>query len=196
MPTGWESGLPATSMGRKESSGLWMPVLIPWNMDPGWRSMGKVSEYNHQVVEKIIKQGIIVCRTIAGFERLPIEEATPEHSFWPDYEILRLMVQDGIKLAAGTNSGIDQTPISGYAYTLETMAGLGEMSRPAVIKSATRLAAEAVGLADQIGTLQKGKRADLIAVTGNPLEDLRVLRHIDYVIRDGKVIVQDGHVLG
>jgi imidazolonepropionase-like amidohydrolase len=157
---------------------------------------GQGRDYDRRVVEKILKQGIVVCRTIAGFERLPIEEATPEHRFWPDYEVLRHMVRDGVKLAAGTDSGIDLTPISEYAYTLETMAGLGGMSRPAVIDTATRVAAEAIGLADQIGTLQKGKRADLIAVTGNPLDDLRVLRHIDYVIRDGNIVAQDGHVVG
>jgi imidazolonepropionase-like amidohydrolase len=157
---------------------------------------GQGRDYDQRVVEKILKQGIVVCCTIAGFERLPIEEATPEHSFWPDYEVLRYMVRDGVKLAAGTDSGIDLTPISGYAYTLETMAGLGGMSRPAVIDAATRVAAEAVGLADQIGTLEKGKRADLIAVTGSPLDDLRVLRHVDYVIRDGKVVAQDGRVIG
>jgi imidazolonepropionase-like amidohydrolase len=157
---------------------------------------GQGRDYDRRVVEKILKQGVIVCRTIAGFERLPIEEATPEHRFWADYEVLRNMVRDGVKLAAGTDAGIDLTPIGGYVYTLETMAGLGGMSRLEVLDAATRVAAEAVGLADRIGALEKGKLGDLIAVTGNPLEDLRVLRHVDYVVRNGRIAARDGQVIG
>ena len=159
-------------------------------------AQGQGRDYDRRVVDRMLKQGTMVCRTIAGFERVPIEDATPEHRFWPDYEMLRNMVRDGLKLAAGTDSGIDLTPISGYAYTLETMAGLGGMTFSAVLDAATRSAAEAIGLSDQVGTLEKGKRADLIAVSGNPLEDLRALRQVDFVVRDGKIAAQDGHVIG
>ena len=156
---------------------------------------GTGRDYDAQVVDAIVKRGIVVCRTIAGFERVPLEEATPECKFWPDYEMMRNMVRDGIVLVAGTDSGIDQTPISGYALTLETMAGLGGMSAADVILSATKIAAEAIGLADQIGTVEKGKKADFIAVTGNPQENLRVLRKIDYVIQGGNIVVRDGLVI-
>jgi imidazolonepropionase-like amidohydrolase len=120
------------------------------------------------------------------------EEASPELRFWPDYAVLRNMLRDGIKLILGTDSGIDLTPISGYNLTLETMAGLGGMTYAGVIASATRLAADALGLADQVGTLVPGKHADLIAFEGNPLQDLRVLRRIDRVFRDGHLVASDG----
>jgi imidazolonepropionase-like amidohydrolase len=106
------------------------------------------------------------------------------------------MARAGVKLIAGTDSGIDHTPISGFVTSLETMAGLGEMNPAAVLASATRLAAEALGLADQVGTLEAGKRADLIAVTGNPLEDLRVLRRVEVVLRDGQIVACDGQAVG
>ncbi len=152
-------------------------------------------DYDPGVVAEIVRKDIIVCRTIAGFERIQLEEANIDHKFWPAYEVLRNMVRDGVKLAAGTDSGIDLTPFSGYSLTLETMAGLGGMKNSEVVSAATINAAEALGLADRIGTVEKGKRADLIAVTGNPLQDLRVLRKIDYVIQDGRVAVVDGQVL-
>ena len=156
---------------------------------------GDGRDYDRGVVQKILDKGIFVCRTIAGFERFPIEQANSDHKSWPDYQVFRNMVKDGVMLVAGTDSGIDLTPISGFAYTLETMAGLGGMSNAAVISSATSLAARAIGIEDQVGTLEKGKRADFIAVTGNPLDDLRVLRHIDIVIRDGTMVAKDGHII-
>jgi imidazolonepropionase-like amidohydrolase len=156
---------------------------------------GDGRDYNQAVVQKILEKGIYVCRTIAGFERLPIEQATPESKMWPDYMVMRRMNHDGVMLVAGTDSGIDHTPISGLAYTLETMAGLAEMSNKAVISSATSLAARAIGLSDQIGSIEKGKRGDLIAVRGNPIEDLRILRNVQIVIRDGTVVARDGHLI-
>lgn len=156
---------------------------------------GQGRDYAEEIVREIIARGIYVCRTIAGFERIPLEEATPNHRFWPDYEVFRKMVRDGVKLAAGSDAGIDETPIAGFAYTLETMTGLGEMSPQAVLASATRVAAEAIGLADQVGTLEVGKRADAIAVSGNPLEDLRVLRQPKVVIKDGQIVARDGRVI-
>ncbi len=156
---------------------------------------GNGRDYVPEVVEQIVKKGIFVCRSIAGFERIPLEEASPEHKFWPDYAVMRNMVRDGVLLVAGTDSGIDHTPIDGFVTTLETMAGLGGMSNAAVLASATRLAAEALGLAGVVGTLTPGKHADLVAFKGNPLDDLRALRHIDRVMRDGKLVASDGVVL-
>jgi imidazolonepropionase-like amidohydrolase len=75
------------------------------------------------------------------------------------------------------------------------MAGFGGMSPQAVVESATRVAAEAIGLGAEIGTLETGKRADLIAVDGDPCQDLRALRSVKAVLRDGRIVARDGRVL-
>jgi imidazolonepropionase-like amidohydrolase len=152
-------------------------------------------DYVPALAEEIVRRGIYVCRTMAGSERLPLEEATPEHPFWPDYDVFRKMVQAGVKVIAGTDAGVDKTPFSSYAYTLETMAGLGKMTPEAILASATQVAAQALGLDGEIGTLEAGKRADAIAVTGNPLEDIRVLRQVDVVIRDGQIVARGGQII-
>jgi imidazolonepropionase-like amidohydrolase len=54
------------------------------------------------------------------------------------------------------------------------------------ILSGTRIAAEAIGLEKEIGTLETGKCADLVAVEGNPLNDITALRQIRLVMRSGK----------
>ena len=61
------------------------------------------------------------------------------------------------------------------------------MSPSDAIKAATVNAADLLGLAGEIGTLEPGKRADLIAVAGDPLADVTVLKKVGFVMKDGVV---------
>ncbi len=61
------------------------------------------------------------------------------------------------------------------------------MPAAAAIQAATVNAAALLGLADQIGTLEPGKRADLIAVAGDPLADVTRLKRVSFVMANGIV---------
>jgi len=63
------------------------------------------------------------------------------------------------------------------------------MSPVEAIKAATVNAADLLGLASEIGTIEPGKSADLIAVAGDPLVDVRVLKSVGFVMARGEVIV-------
>jgi imidazolonepropionase-like amidohydrolase len=69
-----------------------------------------------------------------------------------------------------------------------------DAARMQVLQSATAHAAAALGLADEVGTLEVGKRADVVCVESNPLEDLNYLRQVRRVWRDGRVVVEDGRL--
>ena len=56
------------------------------------------------------------------------------------------------------------------------------------IKSATSVAAKHMGLDGVVGTLREGMRADIVAVPGNPLTDVKRLRSVSLVIKDGKIL--------
>ena len=56
------------------------------------------------------------------------------------------------------------------------------------IRTATTNAAELLGMAGQIGTVEKGAFADLVAVAGDPLQDVAVLSKIDWVMKGGEVV--------
>jgi len=60
----------------------------------------------------------------------------------------------------------------------------------AAIVSATTTAAEIMGWSDQIGSVEAGKFADLIAVAGDPLQDVSLLQHVAFVMKGGEVFLQ------
>jgi imidazolonepropionase-like amidohydrolase len=93
----------------------------------------------------------------------------------------------GVNIAFGTDCGVG--PHGQNARELELMVEAG-MPPEAVLRSATVNAANLCGLGERVGTLERGKAADFIAVRGSPLEDISVLRSVTVVARNG-VVVKD-----
>jgi imidazolonepropionase-like amidohydrolase len=93
-------------------------------------------------------------------------------------------VRGGVKIAFGTDTGVSKHGTNGQEFALMTQAG---MSPAAVIRAATVGAATLLDRAGAIGTLEPGKDADIIAVSGSPLDDVRRLESVDFVMRHGVV---------
>ena len=101
-------------------------------------------------------------------------------------------VRAGVTPAAGTDmlptdkpAAADIPIASVREVELMVEAGLSEME---ALLAATRNAAEVCQVSDSLGTLEVGKLADMIAVDGNPVEEIRHLRNINFVMKDGEVI--------
>jgi imidazolonepropionase-like amidohydrolase len=94
----------------------------------------------------------------------------------------------GLKIMVG--SGVDgATYVHGtQGLDLEALVKRTGMSPPRAIQSATMINAEALGWQDQIGSIEKGKFADLIAVSGDPLSDITELQRVKFVMKGGKVV--------
>jgi imidazolonepropionase-like amidohydrolase len=92
----------------------------------------------------------------------------------------------GVKIAFGTDSGVFEHGRNGEEA--ELMVRLGGMSPRDVLISATTGAAELLGIANDVGTLDPGKSADLIAVDGDPLADAKSLTQVGYVMVAGKPV--------
>jgi imidazolonepropionase-like amidohydrolase len=94
-------------------------------------------------------------------------------------------VRAGVKVAFGTDVGGFDWKIN-PAVEFSRMVKYG-MTPAQAVHSATTNAADLLGMQNQIGTLEPGKFADIIAVAGNPLEDVTVLEKVNFVMKGGTV---------
>lgn len=101
-----------------------------------------------------------------------------------EQNLTRREVDAGVKIVAGTDSGIDNVPHVEYVFGLEGMAAYG-MTNDEVLYAATALAAESLGLEQVTGVLAPGMEADFVAVVGNPRDNLENLRNILLVATKG-----------
>ena len=97
-------------------------------------------------------------------------------------------VRAGVKAAFGTDAGI--FPHGENAKQLAVYVRYG-MTPAQAIRSATSVAADLLGRSHDVGTLQAGRYADLIAVRGDPLADVRVLESVPFVMKGGKIVKDD-----
>jgi imidazolonepropionase-like amidohydrolase len=100
---------------------------------------------------------------------------------------LREAIQRGVKFAMGTDSGV--MPHGQNAKEITKYVELG-MTPMQAIQTATVNTADLLDMSDTLGSLEAGKFADIIAVDGNPLEDITVLEDVDYVMRSGETYKQ------
>jgi imidazolonepropionase-like amidohydrolase len=90
----------------------------------------------------------------------------------------------GLPIAFATDAGVFPHGENAREFTLRV--GLGQTPM-AAIEGATRIAAEAMGWSDRVGTLQPGRYADLVAVPGDPLADITELERVQFVMQGGRV---------
>jgi len=99
-------------------------------------------------------------------------------------EMFRNALKIGVKIAFGTDSAVSPHGLNAREFAL--MTGLG-MTPANALRSATTAAADLLGVDDR-GTLAAGKLADIIAVPGNPLDDIKVMERVAFVMKDGVVV--------
>jgi len=93
----------------------------------------------------------------------------------------------GVKIAFGTDSGVSPHGENAREFQLMVEGGMPPMK---AIQSATLEASKLLRVEDQLGTLEAGKLADVVAVEGNPLEDITLMRHVTFVMKEGVVYRQ------
>ncbi len=99
----------------------------------------------------------------------------------------RKAVNAGLKMSFGTDAGVCPYDRSVRQFAFMVRYGMTPMQ---AIQSATSNAADLLGHADVIGSIKPGKFADLVAVNGDPLQDISLLEHVQFVMKDGKVYKQ------
>src|SRR6266404_1936061 len=100
-------------------------------------------------------------------------------------EMFRNAVRLGVRISFGTDAAV--FPHGQNAKEFALMTGLG-MAAIDALKSATSNDAELLGIAQKVGTLEKGKLADIIAMPGDPIADITATERVSFVMKEGKII--------
>ena len=104
----------------------------------------------------------------------------------------RKAVEAGAKVVFGSDAGVYPHGDNGNQFSRMVRFGMTPMQ---AVQAATRLAAEALGQSGTLGCVDEGCAADLVAVTGDPLDDMGLLANVDFVMKAGTVYKQDGEPL-
>jgi len=105
--------------------------------------------------------------------------------------MFRNALEIGVRIGFGTDAGVYPHGRNAHEFALMTRLG---MSPIAALKAATSADAELFGIADRVGTLAPGKRADIVAVPGDPTEDITATERVTFVMKEGKVLKGKGHM--
>ncbi len=199
----------AHRQGRKITAHCLCAESTNWVVDAGFDGIEHggfiVNKAGHQKYEpatadKVARAGIPVTSTLAvgGFTlkaMRAIEHRTPAEQHVLDrwlrmsdenFTQFRRMREAGVTWVAGTDAGWRFTTIEGLPLEFELMQQ-GGFSALEAITAGTGLAARVLGIEDKVGTLKPGLAADVIAVAGDPLDDLSRLGDI-------RMVMQGGHI--
>ncbi len=95
--------------------------------------------------------------------------------------------ENGVMIAFGTDAGVSPHGDNALEFELMVSAGMSEMD---AIRSATYNTAKLLKVDDKLGTIETNKLADLVAVKGDPIENIRLLQSVDFVMKDGLIFKQ------
>jgi imidazolonepropionase-like amidohydrolase len=132
-------------------------------------------------IDKMKERGAYQLTTLSSLRKAAPFESLRSH--------LRGSVTLGLPLAFGTDAGV--IPHGTNAREFAELSAIG-LAPAAAIRAATLDAARAVGLEGQVGTLRPGAFADVIAVEGNPLEDLTAFGRVKFVMKGRRVFLGPG----
>ena len=176
-------------------------LAINWALDAGVRSFEHAYDLDAKTAGRMAAEGVFLTPTLCctrsqewmrwkGFEEFQIEtslQVAPMH-----LASIRRAVAAGVTLVNGTDyppgDPIEDTSVA--VYEMGLMEGAGLHPRLA-LAGATSNAARLLGLESEIGTVEQGKMADLVAVDENPLADVSAMRNISLVMQSGRVVRDD-----
>jgi imidazolonepropionase-like amidohydrolase len=150
---------------------------------------------NQELVQMMVAKGLYYDPTIVRYTE-PYMDDNDAKNTGGKYRIIPIF-EKATRMAAATHgvkvmmgSGVDgSTFVHGtQGLEFEALVKIAGLTTAAAIQSGTLVNAEALGWQDQIGSLEKGKYADLIAVSGDPLADITELQRVKFVMKGGKVI--------
>jgi len=194
----------AHSWGRKVMVHCYNPEAIRRSVTAGVDIIAHANMADEDSIKLMREHGTVVVPTMAVYHRMTRRHAergvqpSPEpparsrvsRMYETLFEDIRRIHDSGLTLAAGTDTMGGGMPFGGNALELELYVEHVGLEPLEVLRIGTLNGAKAMGMEDSLGTLEPGKLADIIAVDGNPLEDIKALQEqekIRLVMREGEI---------
>ncbi|MFT4565577.1 MAG: imidazolonepropionase-like amidohydrolase [Saprospiraceae bacterium] len=149
-----------------------------------------------EIMDLMIAKGTYYVPTIAA-GKFVVEKATQNPQYFP--AIIRSKALEvgpqiqatfakayarGVKIAFGTDTGVSAHGDNAKEFEFMVEAGMPQYE---AIKSATVAASDLLRISDKYGTLEAGRAADIVAVKGDPLQDIKLLQEVSFVMKAGKI---------
>ena len=155
-------------------------------------------DYRPELAKQLAERGIQVCPAMGKAFILSAEEGAPlpdKVAIWAAFQRSRFetteaMYRAGVTIIAGTDAGCKNSYFDELALTLGIFEEKIHMQIEDVILGATARAAKAIDRAGLVGSIEKGKQADILFVSGDPTEDLSALRRVCRVLKRGRTVRQ------
>lgn len=167
-------------------------------VDAGFDAVEHAPDIDEKLAEKMAKKGVFYTPTMEVFSKesaqwevklQPSERKSYEARAKRHLKSFGNALKAGVRMPVGTDAyRLPEKDL--YVRELQYMVK-GGMTHAQVLQAATRNGAGVIGLEDEFGTLEAGKRADIIAVAGNPLKDLKSLLSVDYVLKKGSCLISN-----
>lgn len=161
----------------------------------GIHSIEHGTKMSEEVMDLMIERGTYLVPTISAGKFVAEKAKIP--GYYPDVIVPKAleigpMIQNtfakahkkGVNIAFGTDAGVSHHGENAREFEFMVEAGMSEID---ALLSATKNAASLMRISDQLGGITTGKLADIIAVDGNPMEDISVMNKVVFVMKNGKV---------
>jgi imidazolonepropionase-like amidohydrolase len=166
-----------------------------------WQDAPGVYQFRPDVAAVMREKGIFAGLTFAGISQMRYLEETFGRTSREDmgawrkrmegrYEAERAMVASGVRYVLHSDAGVRETPFGSFWLILATACFELKLSPLEAITAATASAAALMGLDGEIGTLEAGKRTDLLVVDRDPCQGIEALSEPRMVLLDGRIVAE------
>ena len=178
--------------GKKVAAHADSPAGIANALAAGVDSIEHAAEADAATLALMKRKNVVWVATRAGFAQALAKATVPQARVWLSgvVERGRRNLATARKLGLRIAAGYDASSAADQGHNARELTELHRLGLPALeaIRAATVTAADLLGRSDRVGTLEPGHAADLIAVAGNPLDDISELERVRFVMKGGVVV--------